>query len=250
MKASITSQSPPYHAFAHSDFGMDTLQTKVFTHLLEQATHYDQGMPLRIGLEEVLGTNPNEQHYTLLEEALHDLAGKRLTKPGPNRSSMGYYPLFEYLTFSQAEGGYLEALFSPHAREELQELTSAFSLKEIASLVMLRHSHTQRLFWFLRASVAARKVEVSVEELKEVVLGVRKYRQRDAEYERYYDFKTRVVDQAIKTIRDRGLLEIRYREHRHKRVVVKLVLTVNYCRPPSPAQTAPAQLILFPSVAQ
>lgn len=246
MKASTARQSPPYHAFAHSDFGMDTLQTKVFTHLLEQITRYDQMLPIRVGLEEVLGTNPNQQHYTLLEEALHDLAGKRLTKAGPNRSSMGYYPLFEYLTFRQEGAGYLEACFSNHVREELEELTSTFSLKEIANLMMLRHSHTQRLFWFLRPYVEERKVEIAVEELKEVVLGVRKYRQKDAEYERYYDFKTRVVDQAIKTIRDRGLLDIRYREHRHKRVVVKLVLTVNYCRAASPVQPPPTQLILFP----
>ena len=246
MNPSSTIQSPPYHAFAHSDFGMDTLQAKVFTHLLEQLAGYDRLPPIRVGLEEVLGTNPSPQHYTLLSEALHGLAGKRLTKPGPNRGSMGFYPLFEYLTFSQEEGGQLLALFSEHARQELEELTATFSLKEIANLVMLRHSHPQRLFWFLRPYAEARKVEISVEELKEVVLGVRKYRQKDAEYERYYDFKTRVVDQAIKTIRDRGLLDIRYREHRHKRVVVKLVLTVRSCRPASPPQAQPAQLILFP----
>lgn len=246
MKASPARQSPPYHVFAHSDFGLDTLQTRVFTHLLEQLSSYDELLPIRAGLDEILGTNPNPQHYTLLEEGLQDLAGKRLTKPGPGRTSMGFYPLFEYLTFHQVQGGYLEALFSRHARQELQELTSTFSLEEIASLVTLRHSHTQRLFWYLRAYVDARKVELSVEELKEVVLGVRKYRQRDAEYERYYDFKTRVVDQAIKTIRDRGLLDIRYREHRHKRVVVKLVLTVRSCNPASPPQAPPAQLILFP----
>lgn len=245
MNASSARQSPPYHVFAHSDFGLDTLQTKVFIHLLEQISSFERLVPLRVGLEDVLGTHLNQQHYTLLEEALEDLAGKRLTKPGPGRTSMGFYPLFEYLTFSHEQGGYLEALFSEHARQELQELTRTFSLQEIASLVTLRHSHTQRLFWFLRAYVDERKVELSVEELKELVLGVRKYRQRDAEYERYYDFKTRVVDQAIKTIRDRGLLDIRYREYRHKRVVVKLVLTVHSCRPTTKPQAQPAQLILF-----
>ncbi|MFD3002671.1 replication initiation protein [Pontibacter toksunensis] len=246
MNASPASQSLPYHVFAHSDFGLDTLQTKVFIHLLEQISSYERLLPIRANLADVLGNPPTPQHYTLLEEALQDLAGKRLTKPGPGRRSMGFYPLFEYLTFHHEQGGYLEALFSEHARPELQELTSTFSLKEIASLVTLRHSHTQRLFWFLRAYAGERKVELSVEELKEVMLGVRKYRQRDAEYERYYDFKTRVVDQAIKAIRDRGLLDIRYREYRHKRVVVKLVFTVHSYRLASPAQDRAAQLILFP----
>lgn len=246
MNAASIHQSPPYQVFAHSDFGLDTLQTKVFVQLLEQFISCGGLLPIRICLGEVLGAAPTQQHYTLLEEALEDLAGKRLTKPGAGRTSVGFFPIFEYLALSQEQGGHLAALFSEHARQELQELTATFSLQEIASLVTLRHSHTQRLFWFLRAHAGGRKVELSVEELKEVVLGVRKYRQRDAEYERYYDFKTRVVDQAIKTIRDRGLLDIRYREYRHKRVVVKLVLAVHSCRPSSQPQAPSSQLILFP----
>jgi plasmid replication initiation protein len=245
MRTNPAKQSPAYHVFAHSDFGLDTLQCRVFTHLLEQLHGMGERLPIRARVEDVLGSNPGQQHVTLLEDALQDLAGKRLTKPNPQRTGLGFYPLFEYLTLHQEEGGWLTAHFSPHALEELLELTRTFSLQEIASLVMLRHSHSQRLFWFLRPYAEERKVEISVEELKEVVLGVRKYRQRDAEYERYYDFKTRVVDQAIKTLRDRGLLDIRYREYRYKRVVVKLVLKVAYCRSSGAAQQQPAQLMLF-----
>lgn len=245
IQVSTASQSLAFNVFAHSDLGLDTLQSRVFTHLLENITSFDRPQTIHVRIEDVLGTNPGLQHITLLSDALCGLSGKQLTRPGHNRRSMGFYPLFQFICLSDEKGGYVEALFSEHVMVDLRELTSKFSLKEIASFVMLRHSHSQRMFWFLRAFVNERKVGVSVDEIKEVVLGVRKYRQKDAEYERYYDFKTRVLDQAIKTIRDRGLLDIRYREYRHKRVVVKLVFRVSYCAPQDSASKGTQQLAFF-----
>lgn len=237
--------SPRFNIFAHSDFGLDTLQARVFTLLLENIGSYEQMLPVKVRIEDVLGANPTQHHYTLLEDALDGLSGKRLRQSGKNSQRACFYPVFHYMRYCPDEGGIIEAQFSDLVKEPLKELTSNFSIKEISKFVMLRHSHTQRLFWFLRGYVNESKVELTVEELKDVLLGVRKYRQKDAEYERYYDFKTRVVDQAIKTIRDKGLLDIRYREYRHKRNVVRLVFRVNSCSGISKMPEQPRQMVLF-----
>lgn len=110
MKNRLATTAAPYNVFAHSDFGLDTLQAKVFTHLLEQLGAGDRLPPIRVRLEEVLGEHPSERHYALLEEALQALSGKHLTKPSPNRKGTGFYPLFEYITLHPEQGGCFEVL--------------------------------------------------------------------------------------------------------------------------------------------
>ncbi len=244
MKVLSLESTPTLNSiFAHSDFGLDHLQVKIFTRLLSGVQNEVQCVPILIDVEEILGDDPKQDHYFLLEEALNELAAKRLTKPGLNRRSLGFYPIFQYVKYSDTSS--IEALFSPYVIQELYDLTCRYSIEEIARFLMLHHSHSQRMFWFLREYENKGKVEVTVEALREVMLGVRKYRHKDAEYERYYDFKTRVLDQAILAIRDKGLLDIRYKEYRHKRMVTHITLNVTSCKLHIQQTKPSSQLVLF-----
>lgn len=202
-------QVAQHNTLARAHFGLDYLQARIFTLLLQGIERGDSELKdTYIKMSDLVNYSIGGTTYKQLDTACKTLSQKVINTEPDKKIGAEYYPIFEYVKIKSGSHGFILGKFSKHVKPYLLDLKENFSLGEVAKLMELESGYTHRLFWFLRSYIHIGKINISVEELKDTILGEKNERKGKANYERYYDLKTKIIDVGVQELEKFRLLKV------------------------------------------
>ncbi|MCC9168987.1 replication initiation protein [Pontibacter harenae] len=232
-------QVAQHNTLARAHFGLDNLQARIFTLLLQGIERRDSELKdTYIKMSDLVNYSIGGTTYKQLDAACKTLSQKVINTEPDKKIGADYYPIFEYVKIKSGSHGFILGKFSKHVKPYLLDLKENFSLGEVTKLMELESGYTHRMFWFLRSYIHLGKVNISVEELKDTILGEKAERKGKASYERYYDLKTKIIDAGIQELERVELLKVEVDDSDRYRNAVKSVTF--FITKPSEAAVTPA----------
>ncbi len=158
---------------------------------------------------------PVKQAYEALKEASNALFERDVkTFDGRYKTRFRWVDRIDYLD----GGGETKLFFTIHVQPYLVHLNKRFTTYELKRIADLTSTHSIRLFEMLQQFKSTGFYTVSVEEFRDLLeLG--------PSYERYSNLKGKVIDPAIKELREKSGLEITLKTQRKGRAIDRLSFT-------------------------
>ncbi|EOY6722610.1 replication initiation protein [Pseudomonas aeruginosa] len=155
---------------------------------------------------------PVKQAYEALKEASNALYERDIkTFDGRYKSRFRWVDRVDYLD----GGGETKLFFTVHVQPYLVHLNKRFTTYELKRVADLSSTHSIRIFELLQQFRSTGFYTVSVDEFRELLeLG--------PSYERYSNLKGKVIDPAIKELREKSGLEIELGTERKGRAIDRL----------------------------
>lgn len=191
-----------HNALVNARFNLGELEGRLFLALLSRVGRADtQFAACRVPVTElVLEQNSSHSVYTRVKQMLKEFSQRSvlITKPytsrrprhQPAEPDYKAIPLLAYAEYCGGEGE-IEARFNDLLLPYLLELRDNFTKAELLQLMKLKSPVAHRLYWLLREYAGLGTRTIALSELKEV-LGLAEA----SAYERWDNFKTRVLDKA------------------------------------------------------
>ncbi|MFP6860097.1 replication initiation protein [Pseudomonas sp.] len=156
---------------------------------------------------------PVKQAYEALKEASNALYERDIkTFDGRFKSRFRWVDRVDYLE----GGGETKLFFTIHVQPYLVHLNKRFTTYELKRVADLSSTHSIRLFEMLQQFRSTGFYTVSVDEFRELLeLG--------PSYERYSNLKGKVIDPAIKELREKSGLDISLKTERKGRAINRLI---------------------------
>lgn len=156
---------------------------------------------------------PVKQAYEALKEASIALYERDIkTFDGRFKSRFRWVDRVDYLE----GGGETKLFFTIHVQPYLVHLNKRFTTYELKRVADLSSTHSIRLFEMLQQFRSTGFYTVSVDEFRELLeLG--------PSYERYSNLKSKVIDPAIKELREKSGLDISLKTERKGRAINRLI---------------------------
>jgi len=156
---------------------------------------------------------PVKQAYEALKEASNALYERDIkTFDGRFKSRFRWVDRVDYLE----GGGETKLYFTIHVQPYLVHLNKRFTTYELKRVADLSSTHSIRLFEMLQQFRATGFYTVSVDEFRELLeLG--------PSYERYSNLKGKVIDPAIKELREKSGMDISLKTERKGRAINRLI---------------------------
>jgi plasmid replication initiation protein len=156
---------------------------------------------------------PVKQAYEALKEASNALYERDIkTFDGRFKSRFRWVDRVDYLE----GGGETKLYFTIHVQPYLVHLNKRFTTYELKRVADLSSTHSIRLFEMLQQFRSTGFYTVSVDEFRELLeLG--------PSYERYSNLKGKVIDPAIKELREKSGMDISLKTERKGRAINRLI---------------------------
>lgn len=114
-----------------------------------------------------------------------------------------------------ARQGSIELCFSEKIRPHITDLRSDFTLVDLNAVRGMTSIHSIRIYELLRQYRSTGWLSISIADLRVLF-------QLENKYSEYFDFKRKVIDKAIKEIKDRTNLQVTYETKRTGRKVTDI----------------------------
>lgn len=179
------------------------IEARIFVEALRHIRQGENGTkelpPIRIHISSVVGADDSAEAYTAVRQACKSLVRRILNLLPVMGDSKDLHEVPLMSEISLASGtGYIMGAFNPKVAPYLVQLASTgnFTSADIATLLTMKHPHSQRLYWILRSwsGMGAGKTvayQESLENLKLLLL------EDSSLYPVYADFKKRVIDPVM-----------------------------------------------------
>ena len=156
---------------------------------------------------------PVKQAYEALKEASNALYERDIkTFDGRFKSRFRWVDRVDYLE----GGGETKLYFTIHVQPYLVHLNKRFTTYELKRVADLSSTHSIRLFEMLQQFRSTGFYTVSVDDFRELLeLG--------PSYERYSNLKGKVIDPAIKELREKSGMDINLKTERKGRAINRLI---------------------------
>jgi plasmid replication initiation protein len=156
---------------------------------------------------------PVKQAYEALKEASNALYERDIkTFDGRFKSRFRWVDRVDYLE----GGGETKLYFTIHVQPYLVHLNKRFTTYELKRIADLSSTHSIRLFEMLQQFRSTGFYTVSVDDFRELLeLG--------PSYERYSNLKGKVIDPAIKELREKSGMDINLKTERKGRAINRLI---------------------------
>lgn len=156
---------------------------------------------------------PVKQAYEALKEASNALYERDIkTFDGRFKSRFRWVDRVDYLE----GGGETKLYFTIHVQPYLVHLNKRFTTYELKRVADLSSTHSIRLFEMLQQFRSTGYYTVSVDDFRELLeLG--------PSYERYSNLKGKVIDPAIKELREKSGMDINLKTERKGRAINRLI---------------------------
>lgn len=202
-----TTTSPPVHplvvqhnALVNAQFNLSRTESRLFLAMLARIFPQDtEFAKCRVEMHNILDLASN--NYAHVKKVLDNFGGRKLrietlSPDGRRRQKRTFIviPLVEYAEYREGEG-FVEVQFNKRLLPYLLELRDNFTKAQLAELTKLKSPSSFRIYWLLREYATFGKRTVQLEELK-TILGL------EEEYDRFNNFRVRVLDQAQKELAD------------------------------------------------
>ncbi|MGI4734892.1 MAG: replication initiation protein [Janthinobacterium lividum] len=191
-----------HNALVNARIDLNTIESRLFLSLLGRVSRQDAGFaPCQVPVREIMGATVSKTMYDQVRKTLKEFAGRtivieKLDESGKplKRPDFVVLPLLAYAEYKQGEG-LVEAQFNDRLIPYLLELRDNFTKAQLAELLKLKSASSYRIYWLLREYAAFGKRTIGLLELK-AILGLEK------EYDRFDNFKVRVLDRAQQELAD------------------------------------------------
>lgn len=156
---------------------------------------------------------PVKQAYEALKEASNALYERDIkTFDGRFKSRFRWVDRVDYLE----GGGETKLYFTIHVQPYLVHLNKRFTTYELKRVADLSSTHSIRLFEMLQQFRSTGFYTISVDDFRELLeLG--------PSYERYSNLKGKVIDPAIKELREKSGMDINLKTERKGRAINRLI---------------------------
>jgi hypothetical protein len=191
-----------HNALVNARIDLNTIETRLFVSLLSRVSRQDAGFaPCQVPVREIMGGTVSKTMYDQVRKTLKEFTGRTIvieklddTGRPLKRPDFVVLPLLAYAEYKQGEG-VVEAQFNDRLIPYLLELRDNFTKAQLAELLKLKSASSYRIYWLLREYAAFGKRTMGLLELKSI-LGLEK------EYDRFDNFKARVLDRAQQELAD------------------------------------------------
>lgn len=186
---------------------MGLIEARIFVESLRHITQGRNGSrelpPIRIHISAIVGNDDSAEAYMAVRQACKDLV-RRILNLSPvvgDNKDLHEVPLMSEIGLVNGTG-YITGDFNVKVAPYLIQLASVgnFTSADIATLLTMKHPHSQRLYWILRswAGMGAGKTHTHQESLDNLKLMLLE----DSNlYPVYADFKKRVIDPIMADFR-------------------------------------------------
>jgi hypothetical protein len=179
---------------------MGLIEARIFVEALRHITQGKNGSkelpPIRIHMSAIIGKDDSAEAYTAVRQACKDLV-RRILNLSPvvgDSKDLHEVPLMSEIVLASGTG-YITGNFNPKIAPYLIQLASVgnFTSADIATLLTMRHPHSQRLYWILRswAGMGSGRTHTHQESLDDLKLMLL---EDSSLYPVYADFKKRILD--------------------------------------------------------
>ncbi len=167
---------------------------------------------------DLCGIDKGGRGYQLVKDSIKSLRDKSWWIQTEDNTEV----LFSWIDTArvQKNNGTVEVKLSESLRPYLLQLKGNFTKYELINTLMLKSRYAIRLYELFKSYLWLGKWEVSIDELKEILLIGEKYKD-------YRDFKKFVINQSIKEINTYTDLTISYDVKKNGRRIDKLVFQIN-----------------------
>lgn len=179
---------------------MGLIEARIFVEALRHITQGRNGSkelpPIRIHMSAIIGKDDSAEAYMAVRQACKDLV-RRILNLSPvtgDGKDLHEVPLMSEIGLVSGTG-YITGDFNAKIAPYLIQLASVgnFTSADIATLLTMKHPHSQRLYWILRswAGMGAGRTHTHQESLENLKLMLL---EDSSLYPVYADFKKRVLD--------------------------------------------------------
>lgn len=208
-----------HNALVNAQFNLSTTESRLFLAMLARISPQDtEFVKCQVEIHEIVESTSN--NYSHVRKVLDDFGGcklriEKLSPDGRRRQKRTFtvIPLVEYAEYREGEG-FVEARFNNRLLPYLLELRDNFTKAQLAELIKLKSPSSFRIYWLLREYASFGKRTITVQELK-TILGLVE------EYERFNNFRVRVLDRAREELADTDMA-FTYEPIKNGRVVVAI----------------------------
>ncbi|MCS3660062.1 replication initiation protein [Salinibacter ruber] len=215
------------------------LQQRLVAMLVSQLDRKDERFEVqRVYVKDLIetagsgGSGLYDQIEKVCSELLHSTIEVRDKMEDGRRRYRGVNP-FSSCEYVEGEG-YIKARFTEDMRPFLLQLRRRFTTYQLENMIRLRSTYAMRVYELLKMREDLRYVKWPVKELREVLSCTDKY-------DRFSDFKKRVLEPARKEIAEKCDLSFAYRVERknQKPVAVEFSIRNGSDGPIKPADPTP-----------
>lgn len=185
-----------HNALINARFDLNSTESRLFLALLSRIGRDDtQFQVCQIPVRELMAHSSSNSTYDLVRKTLKHFASRTLVieklDTSTRRNSKPDFSILPLLAFAEYKHreGIVEARFNDLLMPYLLQLRENFTKAQLTELLKLKSSNAYRIYLLLREYAAFGKRVMAVSELKSI-LGV------EEEYDRFTNFKTRILDRA------------------------------------------------------
>jgi hypothetical protein len=189
-----------HNALVNAQFSLSSTESRLFLAMLARISPRDTKFAkCEVPVHDIMeATSNNFAHVRKILDHFGKctLRIEGLTPDGRRRQKREFtvIPLVHYAKYRDGEA-FVEARFNDLLLPYLLELRDNFTKAQLAELLKLKSPSTFRIYWLLREYASFGKRTIPLEELK-ATLGL------GEEYERFNNFRVRVLDRARKELAD------------------------------------------------
>lgn len=202
MEKNIVKKATQHNHLVNAKFDMSTYEMRLFIALLSRLSKSDSEFSeCQIHLTEFLEKTKGGKTYQMIKDACLSLSKKVIqieslveTNKGDMRKKFIVLPLMAMAAYQEGEA-MITAQFNNKLKPYLLNLAGNFTQAEIKQLFRLKSFYSYRLYWLLKQHQAFGERYMEINELREML-------NLQEKYERFQDFKSKVIHVAMKELKD------------------------------------------------
>ena len=202
MEKQLAKKATQHNHLVNAKFDMSTYEMRLFIALLSRLSKSDSEFSeCQIHLTDFMDKATGGKTYHIIKEACVSLSKKVIhieslveTNSGDMRKKFIVLPLMAMAAYQEGEA-VITAQFNNKLKPYLLNLAGNFTQAEIKQLFRLKSFYSYRLYWLLKQYQSFGERYIEVEELRQML-------NLQEKYERFQDFKNKVINVALKELKN------------------------------------------------
>jgi plasmid replication initiation protein len=202
MEKQLTKKATQHNHLVNAKFDMSTYEMRLFIAMLSRLSKSDSEFSeCQIHLTDFMDKATGGKTYHIIKDACVSLSKKVIhieslvaTNNGDMRKKFIVLPLMAMASYQEGEA-MITAQFNNKLKPYLLNLAGNFTQAEIKQLFRLKSFYSYRLYWLLKQYQSFGERYIEVEELRQML-------NLEEKYERFQDFKIKVINAAMKELKN------------------------------------------------
>lgn len=202
MTKIVNRKATQHNHLVNARFDMSTYEMRLFITMLSRISKTDTDFKeCSIHISDFMDHSTGGKTYTIIKEACVSLSKKVIQiesmvegKNGGMKKKFVVLPLMAMATYQEGEAT-ITAQFNNKLKPYLLNLAGNFTQAEIRQLFKLKSFYSYRLYWLLKQYQTFGERYIELGELREML-------NLQEKYDRFQDFKVKVINAAMRELKD------------------------------------------------